>query len=84
MRPIISREVIKGQKFLSIFLKTFGGFTHALHVQKFSKGGVDARLMNQGTNLEVQCLCRDGSEFSDEISLLKMEFEKERIWGCPR
>jgi diguanylate cyclase (GGDEF)-like protein/PAS domain S-box-containing protein len=53
---------------------------HALHVHNFSTGGVAARLMNQGINLEVQCLRCDGSEFYGEISLLKMEFDEEKIF----
>ncbi len=53
---------------------------HDLHVQKFSRGGVSARLMNQGTNLEVQCLRHDGSEFPGEISLLKMDFDEKKIF----
>jgi diguanylate cyclase (GGDEF)-like protein/PAS domain S-box-containing protein len=53
---------------------------HALHVRDFSEGEVVARLMNKRNNLTVQCLRHDGSEFSGEISLLKMEFDEKKVF----
>lgn len=72
-------DEIRG-KHLNVLIPARFHKQHELHVQNFSESEVVARLMNERENLVVQALRSDGSEFPAEISLLKMSFEKEKIF----
>ncbi len=72
-------DEIRG-KHLNVLIPARFHKQHEFHVQSFSESEVVARLMNERENLEVQALRSDGSEFPAEISLLKMSFEKEKIF----